>query len=262
METKPNSKLVSLLSRAFSRQAEASVAELFDILALPESMPILKKLIEVREFCNIYELELLPELDQGDLRTIRCVRSRSKNFITAQQAKEEILRGEGPQLEFKSSLIYDYARARNDPSAKLDDLRSENVLHSSMKTVAAFLNSSGGVLYIGVDDVGAPLGIDVDLLFLKPEKRNIDNWELTFRELVGDRFYEGRTVNDYVRVSVLNIEHKNVVRAEVSARNKLSFVKVKSKEHFVLYRRQGNRTIEVTIENVEEFIASRRSLFT
>ncbi len=76
----------------------------------------------------------------------------------------------------------------------------------------------------GIDNAGVPLGIDNDLLFLKAEKRNIDNWELSFRDFVADRFYEGHAVNDYVRLLALNIDGKSIVRAEVSARSKLSFL--------------------------------------
>ncbi len=75
-----------------------------------------------------------------------------KNFLFDQylrrhrNAVELIKRGESKTLEFKSSLRW---------SLKENRLDSKGVTHAAMKTIAAFLNTEGGDLLIGVADDGS-----------------------------------------------------------------------------------------------------------
>jgi len=84
-----------------------------------------------------------------------------KNFLFDQylrahrNAEELIKRGESKTLEFKSSLRWNLKEDRQD-----DKL----VTHAVLKTIAAFLNTEGGDLLIGVADNGAIVGIEKDRL--------------------------------------------------------------------------------------------------
>lgn len=69
-------------------------------------------------------------------------------------AAELAKQGESATLEFKSSLRWNLQQDRND----------KHVTHAVLKTIAAFLNTEGGDLLIGVADDGAALGIDHDQL--------------------------------------------------------------------------------------------------
>jgi len=85
---------------------------------------------------------------------------------------QEIIAGEeGADLEFKSSLRWDYNRG-----AIHNDIQD-----SAMKTVAAFQNSSGGTLVIGVNDEGKALGLSKDYQTLK--KKNRDGFQLSLMTL-------------------------------------------------------------------------------
>jgi hypothetical protein len=66
--------------------------------------------------------------------------------------RELISGGESATLEFKSTLRVDLKT--NKPE--------KFIQHSVLKTIAAFLNSQGGVLIIGVDDLKNILGLDAD----------------------------------------------------------------------------------------------------
>jgi len=66
--------------------------------------------------------------------------------------QELIETGEGYNLEFKTSFRWDI-RAEKKNSA---------IEHASLKTIAAFLNSGGGTLLIGVEDDGKIQGIEID----------------------------------------------------------------------------------------------------
>jgi len=78
-----------------------------------------------------------------------------------------IAAGEGEQIEFKSSLHHPYGPPSPDLlklQAKQAEKEVQKMLKKSItKTIAAFLNSSGGTLLFGVDDSGAALGIEPDL---------------------------------------------------------------------------------------------------
>ena len=80
-------------------------------------------------------------------------------------------RGESATLEFKSS-----ARV-NLRTGKRDDV-IETV---AAKTVAAFLNSRGGTLLLGVDDAGRLIGLGPDYTTLRHE--DADRYELFLRDL-------------------------------------------------------------------------------
>jgi type I restriction enzyme, R subunit len=70
-------------------------------------------------------------------------------------AEELIKRGESKTLEFKSTLRWSLKEDRRD---------DKFVTHAALKTVAAFLNTDGGDLLIGVADDGAIVGIEADQL--------------------------------------------------------------------------------------------------
>ena len=87
--------------------------------------------------------------------------SAVKNFLFDQylrahrQAEELIKQGESKTLEFKSTLRWSLKDGRQD---------DQGVTHAALKTVAAFLNTEGGDLLIGVADNGAVVGIETDQL--------------------------------------------------------------------------------------------------
>ena len=68
------------------------------------------------------------------------------------KAADVVALGESGRSEFKLTL-------RINPHTGSDDKRTE---HACLKTIAAFLNTHGGYLLIGVSDKGEPLGIERD----------------------------------------------------------------------------------------------------
>lgn len=63
-------------------------------------------------------------------------------------------------VEFKSTLMWDIKRGE----------KSKEIKKAIAKTMAAFMNSKGGTLLIGVDDDGNPIGLDYDFKFLDRDK--------------------------------------------------------------------------------------------
>lgn len=86
--------------------------------------------------------------------------------------RELIENGENEKVEFKSSLCYDYQKNN----------KSKDVELAIAKSVAAFLNSNGGYLLIGVKDDKKILGLEKDFSFLK--RATTDSFELHFTNIV------------------------------------------------------------------------------
>jgi hypothetical protein len=85
---------------------------------------------------------------------------------------ELIENGENEKVEFKSSLCYDFQKNN----------KSKDVELAVVKSVAAFLNSNGGYLLIGVKDDKTILGLEKDFSLLK--KATTDSFELHFTNIV------------------------------------------------------------------------------
>jgi type I restriction-modification system DNA methylase subunit len=83
--------------------------------------------------------------------------------------------GEGPHLEFKETLEADNKTGSRNPG----------VLVSALKTIAAFLNTNGGTLLIGVSDSGEVKGLEKDYLLCN--KHDQDGFEQKLRSLLSSR---------------------------------------------------------------------------
>ncbi len=80
--------------------------------------------------------------------------------------------GESDRVEFKETARWNVREDKKDPRMEL----------AIVKTVAAFLNSDGGVLVIGADDAGRPIGLHRDLATLRIPDH--DRFELWLRDLL------------------------------------------------------------------------------
>lgn len=72
---------------------------------------------------------------------------------------------EDQKTEFKTSIFYSPDKALTEPGI--------NQMATIAKTMAAFMNTNGGILYIGVKDSGEPIGIYQDLVVLKSQREKI-----------------------------------------------------------------------------------------
>ena len=77
-------------------------------------------------------------------------------YVRGHRSAEELVKqGESRTLEFKSSLRWNLKEDRKD---------DKRITHAVLKTIAAFLNTDGGDLLIGVADDGSAVGIEHDKL--------------------------------------------------------------------------------------------------
>lgn len=248
-------ELQRYIASALTVGCEITLAELIN--ALKAEGLLLDQLNTVKQFITDWSFEIAPPLIQGDFSTPRILRAQIRAQHSSDSVLQEIRQGEAAGREFKSSLFYDYKRAAAVPSTPLSQLKSNAVLFSALKTIAAFLNSDGGVLFVGVSDTAEPLGLANDSLLLGCEVFNLDKWHLEVQNQITGKFKDGALINDYVDVSFVKSDGKTIARIQVLPKKKLSFMKAEEGHGFKLFRRQGNRTMEVLIEEVADFLEYR-----
>lgn len=164
-----------------------------------------------------------------------------KRTSKLQNPHELLLKGENQQVEFKSSLRFDYQTGQINPALE----------YAVMKSLAAFLNSKGGSLFVGVNDLGKIIGLEADYKILA--KKNKDGWVLKFSELVND--YLGKENHQYLKVSILhNDNEKEWAWISVLPSKKPVFLKHKNKEEF--YIRTGVASQAMNIKETHEYITS------
>ena len=135
-----------------------------------------------------------------------------------EEVQELILAGESDSVEFKSSLRYDLR-------SKEVNKKLEYVI---AKTIAAFMNSEGGNLFIGVDDNQNMLGLADDISTLS--KSNIDGFELHLLEII--KKYIGAGLISHIKISFPTVEDTQICRIKVSKSGKPVFTQHEGKEDF------------------------------
>ena len=108
-----------------------------------------------------------------------------------------VAQGEDEQVEYKSSLRWDY---REEKVTKIPQ-------KAVAKTLAAFFNGKGGTLVIGLKDDGSVLGLKPDLASLSG-KPDLDGFGLAFTQIVGN--YLGMDRAALVELTFADIDGEQV----------------------------------------------------
>ena len=113
--------------------------------------------------------------------------------VTSSISIVETSDGEGDSKEFKSTLRKNLHTGSKDPKMEL----------AVMKTIAGFLNSEGGTLYVGVADDGSAIGLDED------EFANEDKILLHVTNLINSKL--GQAYNLYINFYIEDYEDKRIL---------------------------------------------------
>ena len=140
--------------------------------------------------------------------------------------------GESAVVEFKST-------ARRNLRTKLRDPAIEWAV---VKTIAAFMNTDGGTLLIGVDDHGDPIGIEPDYPFVKGRDR--DGWELWLTAAVKTAL--GTVAATDLRVHFCTIQGRMIARIDVRPGAEPVFATRKGESKEVFFARLNNSTEELS----------------
>lgn len=158
---------------------------------------------------------------------------KGKPVLTIEQL---IQKGENKCLEFKSTLRWHIVISRDDSAIE----------GSILKTVAAFLNSDGGTLLVGVDDHGNLLGTELDHF------QNDDKYLLHFSQLVNSKI--GKQFLDYISWELKEVQGKQVFRIDCQQSPSPVFLKLGDRDE--LYIRSGPSTVPLSAREVLEYTKS------
>jgi hypothetical protein len=145
--------------------------------------------------------------------------------------------GENEIVEFKSSLRY------NLHSKKF----GKEIEHAVLKTLAAFLNSDGGTLIIGVNDKGTILGLDNDGF------RDNDHMLLHLTQMIKDRI--GTEHSQFIKGIVEGSNGTKILRVDVKPSTIPAYVTHKNEEYF--YVRTGPATTELSVSKIYGYVKER-----
>ncbi len=156
---------------------------------------------------------------------------------------------ENRYLEFKSSLRWDYRQEKTNA-----DL--EKII---LKTLAAFGNTDGGILLIGVDDEKNIIGLERDFQTLK--RQDSDYYEIHLRNLLHKEMGV-KYVSKHIRTQFETAPNGNVVcKIKVIPGDEPQFLKLKDrngKQEEKFYVRSGNSSQEITsMAEINDYINKR-----
>lgn len=120
---------------------------------------------------------LLKQIEDATGKPVNRAADGSDNPFQEQDVAEEIRRtveaGESSVVEFKSTGRKNLRTGEKDPAIE----------YAVLKSIAGFMNASGGTLLVGVDDDGRAVGIEQDYPF-QGNKRDTDGWGLWLTDLL------------------------------------------------------------------------------
>ncbi len=161
--------------------------------------------------------------------------------------EDMIAEGESDELEFKSTLRWDLNEGILNK--KLEDV--------IMKTVAAFANSQGGTILIGVGDDGKVIGLEYDFMSLGGVDR--DKFELHLRDLLNQQFGTA-FVASKIQIKFHQIDDKEVCEIEILQAREPMILKVKDKNNRPIekiYIRSGNSSQELPLSEISSYFKDR-----
>jgi len=165
-------------------------------------------------------------------------------YLRGHRNAEELIRqGESKTLEFKSTLRWSLKQNRQD---------DVGVTHAVLKTIAAFLNTEGGDLLIGVADDRSIVGIEVD--GLENDDKFMRHLAQVVRNGLGDR--AGTCIDPKTQV----VGGKTVCVVSCQRSPEPAFLKWKNTEASPegdFFVRSGPGTVKLPVESAREYIRTR-----
>lgn len=171
------------------------------------------------------------------LKVVRALSRRITNYLRSTihvSTKELMQQGENDHVEFKSTLRYNKHIQKKD----------KKIEHAVLKTIAAMLNTEGGMLLVGVNDDGEAIGLEEDHF------ANRDKMLLHLTGLIKHNI--GSLHLKYVHSSIEEVDGKDVLRVDCNPSSRPAFCLDGEEEHF--YIRTGPATTSLSISKAHQYI--------
>ncbi len=157
---------------------------------------------------------------------------------------ELIAAGESETVEFKSSLYHTHK----------PEVPEKVIIGAAVKTVAAFLNTNGGTLAIGIADDGTVLGVADDLTL---KSFDLDRYENALRTVLANAV--GSVPASRCRTRFERVDGDEVCLVDVEAGSKPTYAD-SDKGKGVFFIRAGNTTRQLDTKETVDYIADRWGL--
>ena len=149
-----------------------------------------------------------------------------------------VRRGESTDLEFKSTM------RKNLKTSKF----GKEIELAWLKTVAAFMNTDGGTLLIGIGDDGDILGLDAD------EFENDDRCRLHFKNLIKQHI--GLEFSKLLSFDIWSIAGEKIIVLECKSSKEPVFLRTRNEETF--YIRSGPSSVNLPISKTLQYLQGRQ----
>lgn len=165
---------------------------------------------------------------------IEAIGQRRKLPGEARDVLRLIAEGESNVLEFKQTLRFNLKSGKN----------GKEIEHASLKSVAGFLNSEGGVLLIGVADDGTVTGFEEDRF------ENADKALLHLNNLINQQI--GTEFSRYLESRVIEVQGKSVLAVHCLSAGAPAILNTGKAEEF--YVRSGPASRQLTLSQFYEWL--------
>ena len=145
--------------------------------------------------------------------------------------------GESATLEFKSTMRMNLRTGKAGKEIEL----------AWLKGVAAFMNSDGGILLIGVDDEGKIVGTEADNF------DNEDKCRLHFKNLLNAHI--GAEFTRYIHLKIVTVQEKTILIVECERVRRPVFLSVGKNEDFFI--RSGPSNTKLSMSQMVKYLAER-----
>jgi serine/threonine protein kinase len=197
---------------------------------------------------------LLSTLPDDRPESVAALRDSLAEITIAADLGSLVAAGESDRLEFKSSLRYPHgelpADLSSDERTQAARAMQKTLERDIAKAIAAFLNTEGGILLIGVNDEGCVLGIEHDFKTFHA-KQNLDGWTLAFQQTITN--YLGRDASGCVALSFVRASEATVAVVRCEKRMRPTWLRDSSAEF--LHVRFGTSSAALSPSEAASYIA-------
>ncbi len=184
----------------------------------------------------------LTDIPQPDAFAQKINEAITPVFIQSSLDIEKLLsHTEHDRLEFKASLRVDCASGKVNRALE----------RAALKTVAAFLNTSGGYLILGVSDAGKPVGLQRDYETL--QRKDADGFENHFTQLFNATV--GTDFRHLIKLWFHTIDDEDICVVQVAAGHKPAYLSFDNAEEFFI--RTGNVTTSLKFSELDVYRRAR-----
>ncbi len=183
--------------------------------------------------------------------------------VSSEQRDLKYYGAESQYVEFKSSLVYPARKGKSGLSVADPDRQEFEILH----IIAGFLNSTGGTLYLGVNDDHYERGLEEDFTFYRMDNterntkfrrsiKSLDNYANYLQNLIDSSFSLGKNVGDYAKAYIDEESVKGVVAVKIDPCPHIVYL------DNTIYVRHGGKTEPYTrLEEINLLKSDRLQLY-